>query len=101
VLSLEHQAIADRLHEETRCWTWRSHLLAERIAELGIVEHKTERALCAAGARFVSLLPARKLIDRAYRLWTYDKYDYCEAACEQLELALIGLRRAARQAGAL
>ena len=46
----EHQAIADRLHDEARRWQWRRMLIGHRIRELEGIEAITEQALVGVGA---------------------------------------------------
>jgi hypothetical protein len=102
-MSPEHQVIADRLHEEARCWTWRRHLIGDRIRELEDLEDATETALIRyAGVGGVSdaVLHLREPLSDANFMWTENELDCAESVCERVEHALIALRRMARDIGA-
>jgi hypothetical protein len=44
-MSPEHQIVADRLHEEARCYSWRRALIGDRLCELENIAEATEQAL--------------------------------------------------------
>jgi hypothetical protein len=98
------QAIADRLHEEARCWPWRRALFLDRLCELENIADDTEQALipCAGeGAIRDRVFHLGDLIVNAYHMLGEGEHDYAETACERVEHALIDLRRTARAIGAI
>jgi hypothetical protein len=102
-MSPEHQIVADRLHEEARCLSWRNLLLADRIGELVKEQLGTELALMRYAdndAICAGVIRLRELIDRAGELCVQGELDYADDACERSERALIDLRTLARSCGA-
>jgi hypothetical protein len=102
--SLAHQVIADRLHAEAHWLVWRGWLIADRLWELSDIAFVGELALTKIDLAdqaevHNAVLTVRELLEQPAALLDEAEYDYAESACERVELALIALRRAARQAG--
>jgi hypothetical protein len=102
-LSPAHQAIADQLYEEASCSRWRAQLIADRIAELELLELAIERALKPYAAdRTIAgaVLDLRQRVAVA-ELWLLrEEHDYAASLCERVERELIALRHVGRELGA-